>query len=235
MDEQSNDVQPAETTAPESSPAEQTTVSEPSASEGEKTQESGDGGHMVPKWRFDELNSKLKTLKEAVASGAAPAQMPAVPSQTAVDPQAKQILQDIMGEVLESRFGGFFNEMKAERKIDETRSRFPDFDQYMGEVAEVLKAVPEIKSMENPFQTAYLMAKGLTASQATEAARQQGQQEAYKSIDQKVASRTTRPVPRQSGSGESDLLKRYRSGQMSQPEIAANWSQIVEETASQSS
>lgn len=190
----------------------------------------------VPYDRFREVNEERKKLKEQLealsAQPVAPVSNQPTPQGGEAEAEAK--LQEIFGKVMHSQFGDVIQTVRQQRvdsQIEEARKRFPDFDQHMVEVSELLKSSPSLKYDDDALGKAYLMAKGLKASQSVDEARKQGVQEAYQTIDQKVAGRPNSPTPRKMG-GESDLLKKFKSGQLSEAQVRDNWTRLQEELAS---
>ena len=240
MDEQSNDVA-AETTSPESS----TEVSQPVesasqegiVSEDVQTQPEEIGERSVPYNRFKEVNDELKQLREALVqptAQAAPYEQPEAYGQTGLDPEAETKLVELMGKAVDQRLAGvtqFVREQQASSEIEQMRRQYPDFDQYLGEAAKVLKEDNSLGKLQNPLATAYFIAKGRTSPQAVDAARAAGREDAYKSIDSKIASRPGSPVPKKDTGGESDLLRRFKSGSLSENEMKSNWTRLQEELA----
>lgn len=240
MDEQVQDAPVAETPAPESSP--ETNQPEESApvSEDVTTQpeESGDG-RSVPYDRFKEVNDRLKQFQEAY--GQATAHQPSYEPQetygeTGLDPAAEQKLMDLMRKAAAQELSPvtqFLMEQRNATQIEQMRRQHPDFDQYMGEATKVLKEQKdELSKLKDPLTTAYFIAKGRSTPQAVDAARAAGRDDAYKSIDSKLASRPGSPVPKKDTGGESDLLRKFRAGQLSEQEVGANWNKLQEELVS---
>lgn len=234
-EETAQDVQ-EETPSTESSPEESQPTEEPSASEGEKTQEPSEGeeqsGKTVPYSRFKQVNDQLKQLKdlkESLNVQDQPEPQMSLPQSGDVQADAEAKLQQIVGKAIQSQFGDvtkLMREQRAESQISEVRQKYPDFDDQLGNVSEVLKAMPQLRETDNPVETAYIMAKGLSASQLADEARRQGQQEAYNTIDKKIAGRPNSPTPKPSGKSESDVVKRFREGKLSEAQMKAHWQEI---------
>ena len=191
----------------------------------------------VPYSRFKEVNDEVKQLREQLSSFQT---QPGTPDASSYQPaqggdvEAETKLMELMGKAISQQFGDvakIVREQRVDSQIETARKRFPDFDHHMVEVSEILKASPSLKYDDDALGKAYLMAKGLKASQSLDQARQAGMQEAYKTIDQKMSGRPNQPTPKKS-SGESDLLKRFRAGQMGESELRANWSRLQDELAS---
>lgn len=239
MDDESQGVI-AETPAPES-PTE-TSQPEESApvSEDVNTQPEESGERSVPYNRFKEVNDELKQLREALTQPTAqqaPYEQPEAYGQTGLDPEAETKLVELMGKAVDQRLASvtqFVREQQATSEIDSMRRQYPDFDQYLGEAAKVLKEDKSLGALQNPLQTAYFIAKGRTSPQAVDAARAAGREDAYKSIDSKIASRPGSPVPKKDTGGESDLLRRFKAGSLSEQEMKANWGRLQEDLAAQS-
>lgn len=191
----------------------------------------------VPYSRFKEVNDELKQLKDQLNSFQAQPEtlsLPQYQAPTSVEAEAEAKLQEIVGKAISNQLGDVVQTVRQQRvdsQIETARKRFPDFDQHMVEVSEILKSSPSLKYDEDALGKAYLMAKGLKASQSVDEARKQGVQEAYQTIDQKIAGRPNQPTPRKM-SGESDLLKRFKSGQLSEAQVRDNWTRLQEELAS---
>lgn len=238
MDEQSTDVAaetPAQDSSPEiSQPEESAPVSEDVNTQPEETGQD----RQVPYERFKEVNDQLKQMREALqfqpTAQSAPYAQPEA-SGTGLDPEAEQKLMDLMGRAVDQRLQGvtqFVREQQMTSQIESMRRQHPDFDQYMGEVTKVLnESKDELGKLKDPLGTAYFIAKGRTSSQAVDAARTAGREDAYKSIDSKLASRPGSPVPKKEQGGESDLLKKFRAGNLSEQEVKANWTRLQEELA----
>lgn len=235
MDEDVQDVA-AETTAPESSPEQGQPEDTAPASEGEITQPEETGERSVPYSRFKEVNDQLKELR-ATQTGASPYEQPYQQGYgdqgTGLDPVAEAKLQELVSKAIAPQLAGvtqYVREQQQQHEIEQARRQYPDFDQNIGGVTQALKDhAASLKNVENPLQMAYLIAKGQAASQAVDAARKQGVEEAYKSIDAKVAARPGSPVPKKETGGESELLKKFRAGQLSDSEMRANWTRLQEE------
>lgn len=240
MDEESQGViaetpaseSPAETSQPVESTSQEGTVSEDVQTQSEET-----GERSVPYNRFKEVNDELKQLREALVqptAQSAPYEQPEAYGGTGLDPEAETKLVELMGKAVDQRLAGvtqFVREQQATSEIDSMRRQYPDFDQYLGEAAKVLKEDKSLGALQNPLQTAYFIAKGRTSPQAVDAARASGREEAYKSIDSKIASRPGSPVPKKDTGGESDLLRRFKSGGLSENEMKSNWTRLQEELA----
>lgn len=231
----------AETTAPESPTETSQPVESAPVSEDVNTQpeEAGDG-RSVPYDRFKEVNDQLKQFKEAYSQATAqpaPYGQPETYGETGLDPAAEQKLVELMGKAVDQRLSGisqFVKEQQSATQIEQMRRQYPDFDQYVGEATKVLtEQKDELGKLKDPLTTAYFIAKGRSTPQAVDAARAAGREDAYKSIDSKIASRPGSPVPKKASDGESDILKRFRSGQLSDREIKANWTQLQEGLAQQ--
>lgn len=240
MDEQSNDVA-AETPAQDSSsetsqPVESAPVSEDVNTQPEETGE----GRSVPYDRFKEVNDQLKQFKEAYTQ--ITAQQPSYAQQgtygdVGLDPAAEQKLMDIVGKAAAQQLAPvtqFLQEQRSASQIEQMRRQYPDFDQYIGEATKVLtEQKDDLGKLSDPLTTAYFIAKGRSTPQAVDAARAAGRDDAYKSIDSKIASRPGSPVPKKDSGGESDILKKFRAGQLSEQETKANWTRLQEELANQ--
>jgi hypothetical protein len=229
----------AETTASDSPTETSQPVESAPVSEDANTQpeEAGDG-RSVPYDRFKEVNDQLKQFKEAYSQ--ATAQQPSYGQQemsgeTGLDPAAEQKLVDLMGKAVDQRLSGisqFVQEQRSATQIEQMRRQYPDFDQYVGEATKVLtEQKDELGRLKDPLTTAYFIAKGRSTPQAVDAARAAGRDEAYKSIDSKIASRPGSPVPKKDSGGESDILKKFRAGSLSEQETKANWTRLQEELA----
>lgn len=238
MDDESQGVI-AETTASESPAETSQPVESAPVSEDVNTQPEEAGERSVPYNRFKEVNDELKQLREALTQPTAqqaPYEQPEAYGQTGLDPEAETKLVELMGKAVDQRLAGvtqFVREQQATSEIDSMRRQYPDFDQYLGEAAKVLKEDKSLGALQNPLQTAYFIAKGRTSPQAVDAARAAGREDAYKSIDSKIASRPGTPVPKKDTGGSSDLLKRFRAGQLSNNEVKANWTRLQEDLANE--
>lgn len=241
MDEQSTDVAaetPAQDSSPEiSQPEESAPVSEDVNTQPEET---GQERH-VPYERFKEVNDQLKQMREALQFQPTAQSAPYAQPQgyeaagTGLDPDAEQKLVELMGKAVDQRLAGvtqFVREQQMTSQIESMRRQYPDFDQHMGEITKVLNAdKDELGKLRNPLETAYHIARSRSSSQAVDAARTAGREDAYKSIDSKLASRPGSPVPKKEQGGESDLLKKFRAGNLSEQEVKANWTRLQEELA----
>lgn len=239
MDEQSDGVAVAETPAQDSPSEISQPVESAPASEGVISQPEEAGERTVPYNRFKEVNDELKQLREALVqptAHSAPHEQPEAYG-TGLDPDAEQKLVELMGKAVDQRLAGvtqFVREQQATSEIESMRRQYQDFDQYLGEAAKVLKEDESLGKLQNPLQTAYFIAKGRTTPQAVDAARAAGREDAYKSIDSKIASRPGSPVPKKDTGGESDLLRRFKAGNLSEQEMRANWGRLQEDLAAQS-
>ncbi len=241
MDEQSQGVAaetPAEVSPTESSqPAESAPVSEDVNTQPD---DAGQERH-VPYERFKEVNDQLKQMREALQFQPTAQSAPYAQPQgyeaagTGLDPDAEQKLVELMGKAVDQRLAGvtqFVREQQMTSQIESMRRQYPDFDQHMGEITKVLNAdKDELGKLRNPLETAYHIARSRSSSQAVDAARTAGREDAYKSIDSKLASRPGSPVPKKEQGGESDLLKKFRAGNLSEQEVKANWTRLQEELA----
>lgn len=238
MDEQVQDAPMAENTAPESSPDTNQPEESAPVSEDAQTQTEEPGEKAVPYSRFKEVNDQLRELKSSLSQTAqsAPLYEPNV-GDTGLEPEAEAKLVELVKKAVAPELAGvtqYFRDQQANTAIEDTRRKYPDFDDHIAEVNQVMKAMPSLKSVDNPLETAYLITKGLTASQAVVAARKQGVEEAYKTIDNKIASRPGSPVPKKDSGGSSDLLKRFKAGKLSDNEVKANWTQLQQDLAEDS-
>lgn len=238
MDEQSTDVA-AETPAQDSSPETSQPVESAPVSEDVNTQpEEAGEGRSVPYDRFKEVNDQLKQFKEAYSQ--ATAQQPSYGYQepageTGLDPAAEQKLIDLMGRAVDQRLSSvtqFVQEQRSATQIEQMRRQYPDFDQYIGEATKVLtEQKDELGKLKDPLTTAYFIAKGRSTPQAVDAARAAGRDDAYKSIDAKMASRPGSPVPKKDQGGQSEIMAKFKAGKLSEGELKANWTKLQEELA----
>lgn len=231
----------AEETAPASTPETNPEVSQPTGSEPAQTPaEETPEQRMVPLAALQEERRKRQELAAALQGTPQSSSMSASATQPASlqedgEAQAKALLEDALSNVVSKQFGDvaqFMREQKANSQIEQARQQFPDFDQHLDSVVDVLKSNPDLRNVGNPLNVAYLISKGMSSSVAVDQAKKEGQRAAYQTIDQKVAARPGSPIankPR--GEGKSDLMKRYEAGQLSPAETAANWAQIIQEKA----
>lgn len=234
--EETEDVQTAEAPATEPSTENKAVESsEVNVSEDAQTPPSEtDDKRTVPYARFKEVNDQLKNLKTLKEEYGAMYQAPSKEEEPKVEyDDAEARLQEIVGKAIEQRFGDslkIVREQRIDQQINVARERFEDFDEHIGDITEILKSSPGLKDDSDPIGKAYLMAKGLRVSQVVSKAKEAGKQEAYETIDQKVATRTTSPTPRKMG-GESDLLTKFKAGKLSEEQVRSNWSRLNEELA----
>ena len=235
MSEETQDVQ-AEETAMDSSTETNQSVDDSTDSEVDNTQESqsGDEGEQtVPYSRFQEVVKDRNRMKEMIGNLGQ--------SQPQVEANQQQQQEGQMSEAqaaAREQLKGLFREAyddltRPQRQEQEAREKYQDYDQVKPFVDQILSERPDLRELANPNETAYMLAKGLMAEYGSEQAKEAGKAEAYKTINQKVAGRTDRPVPAKTGDGKSDLLKRFQSGQMSAEETRANWLKIQQEMAQQ--
>lgn len=238
-DEDTQDVQLAEETAEDSSTETNQSVDDSTDSEVDNTQDSQpDGGEerTIPYSRFQEVvkdRNQMKQMIEQLGQS-----QPQADSQQ-FQPQFQQ--QEGLSETqiqAREQLKALFREAQAEanRPIEQenaARSKHNDYDEVKPFVDEILQNRPDLQGVANPYETGYMIAKGLMSEYGTQQAKEAGKQEAYKTINQKVASRTDSPVPKKDSGGKSEILRKFQSGQLSPEETRANWLKIQQEMAQQ--
>lgn len=158
---------------------------------------------------------------------------PLTSQATGEETDLEQVVRDVAAKVNDIQRANMEQAVErklqaAEREIDLVKSQFTDFNEYLPEVREILDRNKSLRSSANPIRDAYFMAKGMTAAQAVQAAKDAGRQEAYQTIAQKGQSAVTAGgSPRPSVNPDQNLLEKYRSGQLSDAERKAYWPKIV--------
>lgn len=220
----------AEETVAESLPETNQSVETESVSEDVQNTQVEADAKTVPYERFKEVLDQKKQLQELLSKGEAPTAKAGVG-----DDETRAYLRDVMQEVVSGTLGPVINQSRqaqSDMKIEQARRVFPDFDEHLPKVIEVMQAKEsQLKNDPDALTTAYLIVKGMTAAQAVKEAKAMGAEEAVANINQKKQAATTKAGAQQPAGGASDLITKYKAGELSPEMVRANWGRIVEEMA----
>ena len=147
------DVKPAEGTAVESSPTEQPAVEEPIVSEDEKTQaettsEDEKGTEpMIPKKRFDEVNTKMKTYEELLKVQDGEETPKVTKTEEEVVPEEVTPLDDEtrMRQIAKQEMASKDKQIASAMELNNVMTANPDFMNHKDQVKAIIKENPSYK------------------------------------------------------------------------------------------